>query len=480
MARLFVFAIGGTGARVLKSLGNLLAAGVKVDVDEIIPIIIDTDEQNADTQRTENLLKSYRDLRNQIPDLNDAFFQNRILSLGDLARQNGESGWGTNFTLKFQSTTGKTLRNYINFEYLEDLETKSLLELLYSDNNLDDSLSYGFLGSPNVGCIVLDELIKTKEFQYFGSIVQKQDRVFIISSIFGGTGAAGFPLLINNFDPKVSEIANLGTLEKMLIGAITVLPYFTLTPNKDSRIDSTSFYTKSIAALSYYAKDNIDRVNALYYIGDSEQAGTYDNIPGGGQQQNDAGFIEVASALSIIDFMKIPDDHLNGNQIYKEFSIKNNNPHLRFDDLGKETNDIIASSLVSLKLTDLFAQTVENQIGSKLTDENGFTKEFFISEFYSSFRKFIRDHFNEWLTELDGNQRGFSPFGHITIKNLTSLINGKTIGKKLLGRSSIGENQFIQECSSVKSRQATVNGKYIDVMHHAAIETFAKKISNLI
>ncbi len=479
MSRLFIFAIGGTGARVLKSLGNLLASGVQVNASEIIPIIIDTDEQNADTQRTENLLKAYRDLRNQIPDLNGSFFHNKILSLGDLAHQGGVNGWGTNFTIKFQSTTGKTLRDYINFPFLLDFETKSLLELLYSDNNLDDSLTYGFLGSPNVGCIVLDELIKTKEFQYFGSIIQPRDRVFIISSIFGGTGAAGFPLLMNNFKPSAGNIANQGILSTIPIGAITVLPYFTLPKNDESRIDSTAFYTKSIAALNYY-QNNIDRVNALYYIGDSQQSGTYENIQGGGQQQNDANFIEVAAALSIVDFMQILESNLTDNKIYKEFSVQNDNQHLRFSDLGKDTNDVIAASLVSLKLTDIFKVTVEAQVGSTFAVNNGFTKDFFISGFYKSFSEFINKHFNQWLIELERNQRGFSPFGQVTEKDLSNLINGNPIEKKFFGSSALGANQFVDECSKVKSKQSTVNGRFIDVMYQASQSTFVKKISNLI
>ena len=53
MNRLFLFAIGGTGARVLRSLIMLLAANVKLPNGiKIIPIIIDLDKTNEDTQRT--------------------------------------------------------------------------------------------------------------------------------------------------------------------------------------------------------------------------------------------------------------------------------------------------------------------------------------------------------------------------------------------------------------------------------------------
>ena len=37
MSKLYIFGIGGTGCRVMKSLTMLLAAGVKCDADTIVP-----------------------------------------------------------------------------------------------------------------------------------------------------------------------------------------------------------------------------------------------------------------------------------------------------------------------------------------------------------------------------------------------------------------------------------------------------------
>ena len=59
MSKLFVFGIGGTGSRVLKSLTMLLMAGVKTNVDEIIPIVIDKDETNGDMVKTKRLIETY-------------------------------------------------------------------------------------------------------------------------------------------------------------------------------------------------------------------------------------------------------------------------------------------------------------------------------------------------------------------------------------------------------------------------------------
>ena len=58
MSKLYVFGIGGTGSRVIRSLTMLLAAGVECN-DTIVPIIIDRDLANADLTRTANLIEDY-------------------------------------------------------------------------------------------------------------------------------------------------------------------------------------------------------------------------------------------------------------------------------------------------------------------------------------------------------------------------------------------------------------------------------------
>ena len=48
---LYIFAIGGSGSRVLRSLTMLLASGIETN-NNIIPIIIDPDTSNGDLDRT--------------------------------------------------------------------------------------------------------------------------------------------------------------------------------------------------------------------------------------------------------------------------------------------------------------------------------------------------------------------------------------------------------------------------------------------
>ena len=59
--RLFLFAIGGTGARVVRSLTMMLASGIEgLDSStEIVPIIIDYDLSNGDKSRAIKALEGY-------------------------------------------------------------------------------------------------------------------------------------------------------------------------------------------------------------------------------------------------------------------------------------------------------------------------------------------------------------------------------------------------------------------------------------
>ena len=91
MDKLFIFAIGGTGSRVLKALTHLLAAGVDIEAQTVVPIIIDTDANGGNMAETIDLLNRYRAIRSHLADTdtaNTTFFKTRIATLGELAGDN--------------------------------------------------------------------------------------------------------------------------------------------------------------------------------------------------------------------------------------------------------------------------------------------------------------------------------------------------------------------------------------------------------
>ena len=65
MAKLYVFGIGGTGSRVIRSLTMMLASGTKLknNFNQIVPIIIDPDLANGNKEGTLSLIENYNKIR---------------------------------------------------------------------------------------------------------------------------------------------------------------------------------------------------------------------------------------------------------------------------------------------------------------------------------------------------------------------------------------------------------------------------------
>jgi len=486
MSKIYVFGIGGTGSRVLKSLIMLLATGVKIDADEIVPIIIDPDHAAADLTRTVKLMQDYKKIRNQI-DFNSSstntFFKTDI-NLSIIP----------SVTMPLRNTQNVRFKEYIELELMKDNvgnynSNYALASMLFSNKNLNSDMDVGFKGNPNIGSVVLNQFASSSEFIDFAASFNQGDRIFIISSIFGGTGASGFPLLLKNLRSISNEIAGNGNIKNAPIGAVTVMPYFDVAPdnntieNKRSQIDSSSFISKTKAALSYYDK-NMTEANALYYIAD-DISKQYTNSEGGTTQQNDAHFVELAAALSIIDFAEIPDSNLitldthPQNTIYKEFGIKNVASQIIFGDLCSKTNSMIQKSMTRFVL---FCKYLKEQLRDSQNQpwaiDHKFDDNFIHSTFYNSDLTAFRDDFLEWLTEMSTNKRAFQPFDLSEKKSdVYSLVKGTKPAKVLKFASNYA--LFDDTLNSLQKKIKTDAGKescFIELFHNATTQLVKNKL----
>lgn len=243
MSKLFIFGIGGTGSRVLRSLTMMLASGVKVGADEIVPIIIDPDTSNADLTRTVSLLNKYSAIRDNLQfstGNENRFFRTEIKQIIP------------NYTLLINDTDDKSFQQFIDYASMNKAN-QALTKMLFSEKNLQSSMEVGFKGNPNIGSVVLNQIAHSSDFETFASDFSDGDRIFIISSIFGGTGASGFPLLLKTLRTG-KNFPNHDIINRATIGAITILPYFKLKQDDDSEIDSSTFISKTKSALAYYER----------------------------------------------------------------------------------------------------------------------------------------------------------------------------------------------------------------------------------
>lgn len=457
MARLFLFGIGGTGARVMKSLTMLLASGMKTGEFEIIPIIIDPHESLPELNNCKTLMKLYSNINKavykDVTDIKDGFFYTPLNTLASIAPGTGIiEGFG------IDGDYGITFGQFLEKNNLPTKsKTSDFLSLLYSQTeNFNKSLSVGFKGNPNVGSVVLNSVKDTQFFKAFETVFGLNDRVFIISSIFGGTGAAGFPLLLKNLRKHTNSM-----IKDSQIGALTVMPYFKLSDpdggnEVKSDIDSKNFLTKTKSALTYYIK-NIDNLNALYYIADPyQQAKAYKNDEA--EQKNAAHIIELLGALSVIHFTT---NTFPGTQQVFEYCLNNEDPEIHFNNIGDETRKLIASSLTSIYLFNKLHLSVKEKEKLAFRKTSMFDSRFFNDPFFSNLlENFLHNYFEPWLKELSENERGFNPFNLSTKKGFADLIKGsKKIRKFLPGwiSKSFDESDLLVKMAKNENQYSGLN-----------------------
>jgi hypothetical protein len=512
--RCFIFAIGGTGSRTLRSLIHLLAAGIKPDNNfEIIPIIIDPHQRkNDDLSRTTKLLTSYKNVRHYSNP--NGFFSIKLSSLEDLKAGPSVFSDKTSFAFNLNCSGDKSkFKDYIGHSNMNP-ENKALAELLFSGTSIDEKgqecdlldikMDIGFVGNPNVGSVVLNQIVHSNEFTEFANSFQKDDRIFIISSIFGGTGAAGFPCLLKNIregGPKGS----LTNLKEAKVGAVSVLPYFQLEQNEKSAISYSDFIAKTKSALYYYDKtitsDKNKSVNVMYYIGDTPRK-SYTNDSGYNGQKNDAHFVELASALAIINFLSLPDDnpHLKSETdssgrgkavepVCNEFGLrdgKENEPTPNLCDFEKKgTSKLLPQPLSQFALFARYMKEEYKNNKAWKTEEKKLDDTFIKGTFYDSYLKPFFVDFELWLKELGKNNRGFAPFEldlscsedlkSFLKSDLKSFIKGIVPTTSILNRGPTYPNfdEFLNKYAKGKS-SLSQEKKLMDIFYNATSDFLDK------
>lgn len=480
--RLFLFAIGGTGARVVRSLTMMLASGIDGlnSSTEIVPIIIDYDLSNGDKTRAIKALEGYSSIHQKLyPDTaqgkqyDDHFFMTKLTPLSHAGVANANANL-KNFEFNF-GPTGSAIKfsDYLNMQALNTMPdvrlTEDLLYALYDNSDeksknaeLELDMAKGFKGNPNIGSVVFHDLRESPEFiQFQGTFNAATDRVFIVSSIFGGTGASGFPEIVNAI-----RTSTLATLKPAVIGAALVLPYFDLQQFHPERgdtgaIDASSFNAKTRAALSFYAANGgiNDNVNALYYIGD-ENRDAYDYNEGENRQKNDAHIVEFVTASAIVDFVRRPVD--NGQHDAYEFSIKDAKVEqsIQLPDFEDSTHQLFLNNLSAFAIAMKYYREVICGDRNKIKSDTAYYKgeRFDLSNklgngVYSLLNDFLNANyapahdwgFYPWLKELQTHAHKLNPYVLEKTKEMKEVLSHKTIVASGLRANPIKDDTLSSE-----------------------------------
>lgn len=426
---LYIFGIGGTGARVIKALTLLMASGVQLsNTRTVVPILIDPDNANGDLTRTLRLLRLYRSLRGYTEQDCNKFFHTEIRPLADVKDQERTNEY--HFSLN--SGSNRPFRDMIGLSTMEPA-TKAMARMLFSQANLDADMEVGFKGNPNIGSVALNQFKDSEIFKAFATSFNQDDRIVVIGSIFGGTGAAGLPLLIKNLRHADPALPKSALLRDAPIAAISVLPYFEVQGDATS-IDSNTFISKTKAALTYYAS-NLCRnrsLNALYYIGDKE-SNTHNGVDGAAGQKNKAHFVELAAAMAIVDFMQLGKEVLavEGGKAqspqYFEYGLKEATSEIQFRHLGSRTFSVAGKSLSQYFLFQKFFRDHYKEMPARTAWMNGsdkLTLETLDQRMLSDLEQF-NGIFEEWLIEMEQSRTAFRPFRRdVDAKNILNAAIG--------------------------------------------------------
>jgi len=316
MPKNYLIGIGGTGARVIEAVINLCAAGY--GPDELSIFIVDPDAGNGNLTRTKNLIANYKKCRESLTRTSDnKTFKTEIKIPPD------EKG----FVWEIFTDKGATLSSFINYENMKQnkADLAEFASVLFTQQELNTELNEGFRGHPSIGSVVMSNPDPERyPFKMLWDDLAERKvndvRVFLVGSVFGGTGAAGFPTFgakqILKYHPSAKIAENKS---KILLGGALVLPYFTFDLDSETSekmfVTANDFPLATKAALQYYNEKDLG-FDEIYFIGDSlgQKVGKFG--VGSKKQENLPHYIELVSALAAFDFYKndtvkeIPDKML--------------------------------------------------------------------------------------------------------------------------------------------------------------------------
>lgn len=462
MKKVFVFCIGGTGIRVMKSIMMLLAGGMKTNGYVIVPIILDPHLDLQEKKNLHSLIESYKTVYNRSVNngstkmnASEGFFGSEVITLDELNNQHNDTKQISGNEEKFGSYIHKSNLGVDNIN-------NYLIETLFSTQNLNNPLSVGFKGNPNVGTVVLGDMIENADwFNGFKIHCEKDDRIFIISSIFGGTGASGFPLL----EKKIRGASDQPAVKNALMGAITVLPYYGLKDpaTTGSDIDSANFYTKTKAALAYY--QNTIKSDYLYYIGEKTLHQTYENDEK--KQYLTANFIELVAASALFDFLGRDKPE---RQQFLSRAINDDVEVLNLESMGKDYTDIVKTIADYMLLREL-VNILPKEKWFPLKKNRYFDTKFYKDVAYNDLYNFT-ETFYQWYNELATNKRAFAPLHYESHKDMSGWIEGYELDAK---DDSYYLLQMIKESNADIQKHNNTFRYFLDFAYKA-INNYTQKI----
>lgn len=343
MTRNYVIAIGGTGSRCAEAIIYLAAAGVFQKPLHIM--IIDPDQNNGNSVKTRSLLNIYHELHHARQPA-EAEAKKRFIGTTQLPAPKlfqaaiNEKPAGGQHSIFWHNPNNAQRRFGEMIKYqAQDDNLKDFLDLFFEPNDLEMPLDVGYRGRTNVGAVALKLDLERTVGAEAGELRELLDnlntdlqteeaRVFVMGSVFGGTGAAGLPTIPSLIAGLPDAALSQANRKKIRYGCAMMTPYFSFPKGGNSKgpgTDSARHAVATQAALLHYAHVP-PGYQHVYFIGAPARPQTNDkNHIGGAQQANAPHYAEMVAALAAWQFFELKQVPQGEQQLHFADSVKGRN-----------------------------------------------------------------------------------------------------------------------------------------------------------
>lgn len=439
--------IGGTGSKILESFTFLSVMGLphKLGLSEFHLRVVDTDEDNGNFKRLNNLLtllNKPNGLHEKLAAFQDSRWVPIPIKHQQLRTRTGETN---------QDDVNSTFQWHVDLTSLGNLGSmisesdvggnSDFLRALYSDTDQIIPIKEGCHGKPRIGALIYEDFFKrdiTRGINSFWRSLhtvalsaamqqgKKGGKIMFTGSIFGGTGASGIPTIAQCFCEEF-----FGQAINSTMGLTLMLPYYHYNDIEDTSkcpAKSRDFGLNSKLALRYYHDSdflkNIKNANpSLYLVGQKQKLMVKSDdtpvsiIKAGNYQDNPSLPAELTAAFSIMHFYSQPNS-TGEKVIYIETFGEEENTKLKIESLPfikikekkREVNVSLGKCLLRLKLFSvLWSVLAKQKPNSERTiipyrDLTNLKKEGAVS--WENYLKDIDDFCEralEWLCQLEAN-----------------------------------------------------------------------------
>ena len=346
--RLYLWAAGGTGMRVVSSLVMLCASGLFNDI-EIIPVLFDIDDNCPSLHYAVNQLELYYNIYKEAEDHNSSrlFFGSYIRPI--MIRRNNTPVLSLNNSFQFdvQWKDNSSQKTKVDEQPCWDLRPGALelMESLYGKQyvKMDDfAQKSGKSKSSSEIRLQLGDLENKEDFRNMLDMIDPvRDKIIIVGSAFGTTGTAFVYELVQ----LLKKTSSINQTPKALV---LMQPFFQVVgSNHAEDLNYEIMKKRAQESMRFFNDCNLYKnLNYTYYIGAGIGFQVGRRTEGGEMQRNPNSIHELMGALAIVGFCKRTE---YGNEpVFLHYKIpKSSAKNINIADLAMIPNGSSAMSFLT-------------------------------------------------------------------------------------------------------------------------------------